>query len=146
MCSCGCLDIFRPLSTNLHASDKERQNSAQRGCPRAIVLSITQANKKGKLKKDFLMFCWSSCFGSSVLIQVASAGESTSEISVEKGGWGFAEMLMNESEIRHVVSVYKQTTGNNRRYREMSKSRRGEGLNCNSILQSKICKERCIYF
>lgn len=48
---------------------------------------------------------------------------------MEKGGWGFAEMLMNESEIRHVVSVYKQTTGNNRRYREMSKSRRGEGLN-----------------
>lgn len=40
-------------------------------------------------------------------MQVASAEETTLEISVEKGVWGSVEMLMYEIEIRHVVSVYK---------------------------------------
>lgn len=57
------------------------------------------------------MFSSASCLGSSVLTEMALAEEMTFEINVRKGGWGFAEMFMNQVKIRDVVPVHKYTAG-----------------------------------
>lgn len=85
--------------------------------PRARVLSITQTRKKRKWKGEFLMFSSTLCLGSSILTEMALAEETTFEITVRKGGWGFAEMLMNQVKIREVVPVHKYTAG--RRYQKI---------------------------
>lgn len=57
------------------------------------------------------MFSSTSCLGSSILAEMALAEETTFEINVRKGGWVFAEMLMNQVKIREVVPVHKYTAG-----------------------------------
>lgn len=76
------------------------------GIPRAVVLSITQASKRRKLKGEFLVVSSTSCLGSSILREMALAEEITFETNVGKGGWGF-EMLMNQVKNQDVVPAHK---------------------------------------
>lgn len=65
---------------------------------------------------------------------MALAEETTFEINVGKGGWGFIEKLMNQVKIRDAIPAHKYTTV--RWYQKIwrKKSRKGEKLNCYSSL------------